>query len=754
MVEYRHLGKPSKRKDAKEIITGTAQFLDDMIIPGMLYTKVLRSPYAHADIVSIDVSKAEALKGVRAVLTHKNAPKYITGLPNHRLLLDKKVRCVGDAVALIAADTEKIAKEALELIDVEYCVLPAVFNMEDAMKPGAPQLYEQFENNIFTPGCPVFERGGPPFFELKTGDAEKGFEECAVIAEGTVAYDKSSCPLAPEPPIVVCRWETENDMTLWATTQHPGLMKVGAQGILGTRVNAVIPNVGGSYGNKGSMGYTIMIGAALAKATGKPVKYKMTKSEQLIAYDQRMGTKMTVKVGLTKDGIVHAVEGECLVDTGISSDLTQGQIAEGLGQITLVCPKTPNWNLTTKLVATNHIQAGIVKGFGGQELRSVFMPVWAKAMRKLGIDPVESFAKNLLEPGDKYYWRDGCLHQNGVMDYSKVFKVAAEKFGWADKWKGWGKPTSVNGSKTRGIGVSIAFSAETGCDDSHAYVRLEYDGTVTVHCAVPESGMAQRLGSIKMAAEVLNVSLEKTTMVDCETLINPTDFGLAGSRGTLTTGSAISRAAIDAKKQLLERGAVILELKPEEVDTKDGFVFSKANPEQTIPWVAIIGPFDCITGQGAHKETFTAPNFYAIFVEVEVDLETGKADVVKTLGASDVGQIIDPVQLEMQFHGGLGSAGTDSAHLEGHILDPSTGRMLTHNLIDYKWRPFNEINPFDSVILESQFDIAPFKAVGVGELTGGGGPPAVLMAINNAIGKDIDEYPATPDVILKTLGKA
>lgn len=754
MVEYRHLGKPAKRKDAEELITGTAQFLDDLMIPGLLHGKVLRSPHAHADIVSIDVSKAEALKGVRTVLTYKNAPKYMTGLPAHRLLLDKKVRCVGDAVAMVAADTEEIAVAALELIEVDYNVLPSVFNMDDALKPGAPQLYEQFEDNIFPPGCPAFEHDNPPFFEVKQGDVEKGFKESAVIAEGTIAYDKSPCPLAPEPPAVICRWESEEEMTLWATTQHPGLMKVGAQGILGARVNAIIPNVGGSYGNKGSLGYTIMVGAALAKAADKPVKFKLSKTEQLIAYDQRMGTKMTVKVGLTEDGMLNAAQGECRIDTGISSDLAQGEIAEGLGQITLVFPRTANWDLTTKLLATNHIQAGIVKGFGGQELRSVFMPVVAKAMRKLGIDPVECLAKNLLKPGDKFYWRDGLKHENHVMDHSAAFKAGAEKFGWAKKWKGWGKPISVNGNKARGIGVSIAFSGETGCDDSHAYVRLEYDGTVTVHCAVPEAGMAQRLGGIKMAAEALNVSLEKTTMVPCETLNNPTDFGLAGARGTLTTGTAISLAAFDAKKQLLERGAAILGLKPEEVDTKDGVVFNKANPEQVIPWVAIINPFDSITGIGVHKETFNNPNFYATFVEVEVDLDTGKADVVKTLGASDVGQIIDPVQLKMQFHGGIGSAGTDSAHLEEHILDPSTGRMLTHNLIDYKWRPFNQFTEFDTVILESQYDIAPFKAVGVGELTGGAGPSAVMMAINNAIGVDIDEYPATPDVILKALGRA
>ncbi len=754
MVEYRHLGKPTRRKDAKSIVTGSALYCDDLKIPHVLHARVKRSPHPHAEIIGFDLSKALALKGVRAILTHENAPKWMSGCPAHRLLLDKKVRFIGDAVAILAADTPEIAEEALELIDVEYNVLPAVIDPEEALQDGAPQLYDQFPNNTFPPGSP-FEHGGPPFYQMIMGDTEKAFAESAVVAEAKVAYDILTCPGAPETPFVMARWESDEDMTLWGTTQQPNMMKVGAQFNIGARVNAIVPNVGGAYGNKGSMGYNILIVAALAKVTGRAVKYPMSKTEQLISYDQRLANTFSGRIGMTADGIVNAVDGLWIVDTGISSDLAQGQMSEGFGELNLVLSKTFNWNIDSKLVATNRVQSGIVKGFGGQELKSCVMHIWARAMKKLGIDPYECFKKNFNEPGESYYWRDGKQYTNRLMDYNKCFDEAAAQFDWKNKWKGWGVPTSVNGNKVRGVGVGIHMSAEPGADEASAYVRLEFDGTATVHCCVPENGNGQRLGGVKMAAEALNIAVEKVTLVLSESLLSPSEFGLAGSRGTRTTGTAISKAALDAKRILLDRASRVMQLPAEKLDTKDGIIFNKDNPEQAIPWIAVAHPYDAVTGIGEFREDFNAPNCFITFVEVEVDTDTGRAEIVHTLGASDVGQIIDPVQLTMQFHGGMGAAGTNTAQLEEHIMDPHTGRLLTHNLIDYKWRPFNQIQPYDALILESQWDIAPFKAIGMGEITGGGAPAAVLMAIENALGGvEINRYPATPDVILKSIGKA
>ena len=758
-MSYRYIGKSVQRKDGVDIVTGKATFLNDFSLPGMLYGKCLRSPHPHAEIISIDISAAKALPGVKAVLTYEDIPpNWMVGMPPHRLILDKKVRFVGDGVALVAATSEEIANEALKLIKVEYELLPAVFEADEAIMDGAPQLYPQFANNVFPPGCPIFEiHGGQPFYQIKMGDMEKAFAESAAVIEDSFNYDKFPCPLPPEAPAVIARWETETELTIWATLQGPANLKLMSMDRLpGVNIRCITFNVGGSYGNKQSLSLQPFYALALAKAANKPVLVSMTKAEQLLAFDQRLGSKITAKVGMLADGTINAIEGLWLVDTGISTDLAQGQTAVGLGEAQLVIAKCKNWNLDTKLVATNRCPSGVVKGFGGQELKSALIPLCQKAMRELDIDPVEGFKKNIVEPGDEYIWRDGRKYICKEVNYHRAFDEAARVFDWKNKWKGWGKPSSVNGSKVTGIGLSLHLNADAGEDDSEAYVRLEFDGTAVLHCLVAESGMGQRNSALKSAAEILQLPFDRISMSEPDTLLNPKEFSLAGSRGTRTVGTAVVLAAEDAKRKLLERAAPVFDVPPDKLDlldTIDGLVFRKDDPEKKMPWAAFIGPMESLTGLGRFEEDFHSPNFYLIMAETEVDLETGWADIINIVGASDVGQIIDPVQLKMQYHGGFGAAGIDTGILEGHVLDKQNGRILTANMIDYKWRPFNQFNAFDTVMLESQFEISPFKSIGVGEITGAGGPSAVLMALSNAIGVDLHEYPATPDVILKAIGK-
>src|SRR5512135_1946378 len=214
---YRFIGKPTPRKDAKEIVTGSARFLNDIKLPDMLYGKVLRSPHPHAVIKKIEKSRAEKFPGVKAVLTWEDVPDWKGGTPRYTRVLDRKVRYVGDAVALVAAVNEEIAAEALQLVDVEYEVLPAVFEMEDALKPGAPQLYDEFPGNVVTPGMPFF--GPTSLKEVVMGDTEKGFAEADVITEGTFGYENMPNPLPPEPPGAIALWEEPNKVTVWVSNQ-------------------------------------------------------------------------------------------------------------------------------------------------------------------------------------------------------------------------------------------------------------------------------------------------------------------------------------------------------------------------------------------------------------------------------------------------------------------------------------------------------------------------------------------------------
>jgi xanthine dehydrogenase molybdenum-binding subunit len=243
------------------------------------------------------------------------------------------------------------------------------------------------------------------------------------------------------------------------------------------------------------------------------------------------------------------------------------------------------------------------------------------------------------------------------------------------------------------------------------------------------------------------------TIAPADSLINPFDFGLLGSRGTFAMGSAVISAAQDARKKLLEQAAPLLKAAPEDLETEDGMVFIKGRPDAGIPWRKVLGLMQTITGFGRFDPDYSVPNFLILFTEVEVDTETGKLDLPRVVIATDVGQIIDPPSIEGQLHGALGAAGIDTAIFEETILDEASGHILNPNMMDYKWRTFLELPKFQNVILETPIDTHLYKAVGVGEISTSPGPSAIHMAVSNAVGKRMGDYPLTPDKILAALGK-
>lgn len=748
---YRYIGKATPRKDAVDLVTGKAEFIDDLKRPGMLHGKVFRSPYPHAYIREIDATAAEALPGVKAVLTYQNVPDWKTGIPRHVRVLDRKVRYVGDAVALVAAETEEIAWEALERIHVTYKKLPPVYDVEEAVRPGAPQLYEEFPRNLVPLDVKVF--GPKSLSKVVMGDVEKGFAEADVIGEGTYAYENITNPLPLEPPGVIAEWEGPNQLTVWSATQSASwhrfimLSKMGFPDI-----RAISTHCGGSFGSKNYSAQPLFYAAALAKATGKPVKVVYTKEEHMGAFSLRLGSRFRGKVGIKKDGTVTAVSGEWFVDTGAFCDMSQAQVAVGCGEAQLML-RCANWNLQTKLVLTNRCASGVVRGFGGQELESAFHPILSVAMEQADLDPVEFFKKNYVKPGEGYFWRDGNWWVCRGKDYSNAITEGAEAFGWKEKWKGWLVPTAIQGSKRIGVGVGVHGNADVGEDESEAYVRLDPDATATIHVFVSESGMGQRSSLCKMVAELLGLPLERVSMTAPDSLINPFDFGLVGSRGTYAVGSAVIAAAEDAKKKLFELASVALRAPVEELETKDGKVYVRGKPDTAVPWNRITGIMQTCTGFGRFKPDYSVPNFLILFVEVEVDTDTGKLELRRVVASTDAGQVIDPPSLEGQIYGSLGAAGTDTAIFEESVLNRKTGHLLNINMIDYKWRTFSELPEFRNVILETGIPTHRYKAVGVGEIATSPGPSAVLMAASNAVGRRLCEYPLTPERILKALGK-
>jgi len=618
---YRHIGKDTPRKDARDIVTGRAQYIDDVRLPQMLFGRVLRSPHPHAHIKSIDVSRAAALPGVSAVLTYKDVPDWEWGIPKHMRVLDSKVRFVGDAVALVAAESYEIADEALELIDVEYEPLPTCFDVKDATAPGQPQLYGQYANNIIPQISKLLQN-------VVRGDVEKGFNEADAIIEGTASYECFPNPLPPEPPGVIAYWENPDKLVIYTASQSVGMNKYIGQPFIGMADMQVISTqCGGSYGTKNANMTPVGYAALLARATGRPVKVYYSKEEHFAVYSVRIGSRIHARVGIKKDGTVTAVAGDWLVNTGSGSEAAPHQIAVGCGELQLAL-RCPNWDLHSTLVFSNRAPTGIIRGYGGQELESAMLPIMGMAMEKVDVNPVDFFKKNFVRAGDGYYWRDGKWYVYRGIDFSKAIDEGARIFGWHDKWHGWGKPTAVDGQKRRGVGTGIHCNADVGEDHSEAMVKLTPDGRALVMAAVSNAGQDQRSSLCKMAAEVLNLPLGRVNMTPPDTDINPFEFGLVGSRGTYTVGSAVIKAAEDARRILLELAAPVLDVEPDALDTEDGWIFVVGEPGRRIPWRKATGIVRTCIGHGRFEEDFTLSNFLITFVEVEVDTATrsGKAD--------------------------------------------------------------------------------------------------------------------------------
>jgi CO/xanthine dehydrogenase Mo-binding subunit len=750
-ADYKYIGKQIKRRDANEIVTGATQYTDDLKFQNLLHGKVLRSPYAHAIIKNIDKSKAEALPGVKAVLTWKDIPDFRGGTPRNVRVLDKKVRYVGDVVALVAATTENIAEDALELIDVEYEVLPAVFDIDQALKPGAPLVWDEFPGNILPGGTPIY---GPNCLKgVARGDVDKGFAEADVITEGTFGYENIPNALPPESVGAVALFEEPDKVTVWGTTQAPYLDKVTLFHVFNRQfeIRTIGPQCGGGFGTKIMCWQVQSYAVLLSRATGCPVKVFFTKEEHLAAFTLRVGSRIHARVGMKKDGTLTAIQGTWYVDTGYYSYTTQAQVAIGSGEL-MIMAQCPNWDLKNIVVTTNRNASGSTRGFGGQELKCSFIPLLSLAMEKAGLDPFEVLKKNFVKPGGGYYWRDGEFYNFRGIDFSKAMDKGAETFGWKEKWKGWLTPTVVNGIKRRGIGVGVHGNADIGEDAAEAYVQLGYNGTATIFLCVTEHGTGQKSNYAKMVAEVLQIPPERISMTPADSLVTPFEFGPVGSRGTYAIGSAVINAAEDARRKILEFAAPKLDAAIEDLDTADGVVFVKGHPEKSMKWRAM-GNDRTILGYGRFEPDFTMCNMMMSFVEIEVDTETGKVDLIRVVNATDVGQIIDPLGLEGQLNGCFGSAGIDSAIFEETILDRRTGHIVNANMIDYKWRTFAELPIIDHVVLETPFPSHRFHAVGVGEVSTSPGPSAVLMAVSNALGTRLFEYPVTPDRILKALGK-
>jgi xanthine dehydrogenase molybdenum-binding subunit len=760
--KFTYVGQSITQKDVLLKATGEARYVPDVKLPGMLWGKVLHSPYPHANIKKVDKSKAEKLPGVAAVLTVEDTPKILWArsfrdmpmAPSGALqrsdeyILSDKARYVGDPIAAVAAVDEKTAEEALELIDIEYEQLPFVIDPLEAIKPGAPVIHDYAKDNVAVNIAP------PPW--LATGDVEKGFAESdVVIEEKFFASKQVACQM--ETQSCVANVDASGKVTCYSPCQlaHPFRRELGKMfNIPVGKINVVSPFVGGSFGCRLSC-HNEPICVLLAMKTHKPVKLVYSKEEDFISIDTRTPDYYTVKMGFKKDGTLHAMTLD--VNTWAGGYLSRAQLAGGitftwgLGHY-----RCPNMNGTGKVIYTNTTVAGAMRGFGNPEIMWGIEEVVDMAAEKLGIDPTELRLKNTRQTGEMANM--GLPIESSYID--DCIREGAKAIDWSEKR---GKNKGGKGTLKRGVGMATMTHCSGAwpllIEHSNAFIKFNEDGTVdlTTNPGSPGTHIWGTLSQI--AAEVLGIPVEDIYMVTGETDKTMFELGSHASRTTYVCGNAVKEAAQLARKQLLERAAKMLSESPDDLDVKDKQIYVKPNPRKKISVADVC--FDAIynlkgdslniSGKSSWCSHYNSIPTSAYFAEVEVDTETGQVKILDFISAVDCGTAINPMTVEGQCEGGI-QEGVGYGLTEDYVINKNTGVVESDNFTTYKMPGTMDMPEKTKIIIIDKPDPkGPFGAKGVGEPGLVGVAPAIGNAIHDATGIWIRDLPATPEKILKAL---
>jgi xanthine dehydrogenase molybdenum-binding subunit len=760
--KYRVLGTNRPRVDAPLKVTGKAIYLHDIRLPGMLECKLLKSPYAHAKILHIDTSKAENLPGVRGVLTYKDVsptPIRAHNSPHHTYrVLPKEVFYVGEQVAAVAAETKEVALDALELIEVTYEPLPAIFDPIEAMKPDAPLMYPDMPDNLSPSNFPI---------ETSRGDIVKGFKDADIILENryTAGVQAHNCLDAHG---TVCKWDGD-ELTVFASTKFiwSVLDKVcEIMGLPESKVRVIAPYVGGDFGSKAGQieAMQAVICATFARRTGRPVRLQFNRDEEIALTYHSVGPFTYVTKGGVKREDGKPIAMDLVLYSNQGGHNISGLEAPYVGSGAVALYKFESCKFVGYPAYCNLNMSGSRRGYGDPEgfwCSEQFIDELAEAA---GLDPVEWRMKWAICQGDPTATRLVWGEFAGG-DYQLLLKKGVELFGWKERWKGWGKPTAVDGPKRRGVGVALAQHL-TGVNNEMGVVRVNVDGSVDVLSHAEEVGQGIRTAMPMCIAEVLGVRPEVVRISEANTEFVPRGFGVYASRGTpLIIGAAVN-AAKDARKQLLERVAKVLKVKPEDLDTGDGRIFVKAEPDQGMNIQKASAVFGRVGVYGVGYEE--APHYNpetgkprweksnaASYAEVEVDVETGEVTVPRIVLVADAGVVIHPelakAQLDCSIIWGIGYA-----LYEDEIYDMrNQGRVMNAQMVDYKIPTFFDRTDFISVVISdpNHAPTPPLNMKGLGENAMVPVAPAIGNAIYNAIGVRIKDHPVTPDKILRALGK-
>ena len=742
--EFDVVGKRPIRPDGHDKVTGKAHYGADYYPTGLLHGKVLRSPHAHARIKSVNTGKAEALAGVLAVVTTKDfgptdPDETVTdSMGTHNLkkqrdgiMAGEKVLFKGHPIAGVAAISPHVAEEALKLIEVDYEVLPPVVTAPEAMKGDAPLLHDDIKTTELGEETDKVSNVAA-HFQFKKGDIEKGFAEADVVVERE--FNTSTVHQGYiEPHTCTVDWNKDGRVYIWTSTQAPFEVRDATAGILGLPVSKarLTPlEIGGGFGGKWEP-YGEPIAALLSKKTDRPVKIVMSRMDEFDCTGPTPGSFMRVKMGATNDGKITAAQGYLAFEAGF----VPGSVVEAGGQCIFAAYDLDNVVIDGYDVVVNKPKSGAYRAPGSTQVAFATESVVDEIAKKLGLDPLGFRLMNAAKEGTRRadgprFARIGCVEVLEAMRDHPHYNAPLE-------------------GSNRGRGVSVGFWFNVGLQSSCS-LSVNSDGTVGLVEGSTDIG-GTRSSVAMQAAEVLGVPVEdiRPTVVDTDSI--GFTAGTGGSRVTFATGWAAYEAAQDVKRRMIKRAATIWDVDPTSVEMTKGVIQSKSDPELKMTFKELAGELSGsggpIMGSATVDPKGEGGSFAGNIVDVEVDPDTGKVEILRFTAVQDAGKAIHPSYVEGQLQGGS-VQGIGWALNEEYFMDQE-GRMSNSTFLDYRMPIALDLPMIDTVIVEVANPGHPFGVRGVGEANIVPPPAAIANAINGAVGVRMQDLPMPPSAVLK-----
>ena len=742
------IGAPIKRRDDPRLIQGLAHYVDDFNPPGTLHMACARSPYGKANIRSVDVSKAAAADGVVAVYTYEETkgigPVPVGAVlpdakvPVQPILADKQVLFAGEPVVAVIAETRYGASDAAALVEIDYEPLDAVVDLEAALEPGSPKVHDDYESNE------AFK------WELAGGDVEAGLKEADVIVREKMTSARVA-PLALEPRGVLAHYlPGEDKMTLWTSTQVPHKVRTLVAGQIGmpeNRMRVIAPEVGGGFGSKLNIYREEALAAFVSRELGVPIKWVESRSENFLTTIHGRGQVGEIEMGLKNDGTITAFRYNVLADCGAYYQLLTLAIFTLTGLMLPGPYKIANIKMSATGVFTNKVATDAYRGAGRPEATYILERMMDIAAVELGMDPVEIRRKNFpdksefpfgtsaglsYDSGDYHLALDRALE---AADYPAM-RAEQEEARKDGRYLGIGFSTYV---EICGMGPSAALGGQ-GWES--ARVRVEPTGKATVFSGASPHGQGQQTSFAQIVADGLGIDANDVTVVHGDTDVVPYGVGTFGSRGTVVGGSAVVYARDKVRAKMAKFAAMEFEADANDIEFEDGRVFVRSAPEKSagfadiamMAYSAIALPED--TEPGLEETHFFEPSNFTFpfgthIVLVEVDPETGDVEILRYVAVDDVGNMINPLLVHGQIHGGI-AQGTGQA-LEEEMLYGEGGQPLNASFMHYALPKANRLPRFELLHTTTPTDVNPLGAKGVGEAGTIGSTPAVVNAVIDAL---------------------